>query len=337
MNEPASIAVWGAGAIGGVIGAHLVKSGVEVLFVDADRDHVAAINRAGLAIAGPIASFRIRARALTPEQVSGSFDCVFLAVKGHHTASAAMALAPHLAADGVVVSLQNGLNGDALVAAVGRARAILALVNFAADVVAPGEIFYGGRGSVVLGELDGARSNRLAMLVQMLGAFDPSVTGSDNVLGYLWGKLGYGSILIGTALTAETIPVVLDDLALRPVLAGIGRELMLAAAADSVTPVGVDGFDAQAFLIGDPARVAASFGAMADHYRHSEKNRTGVWRDLAVRKRKTEVAALLEPTIAVGARHGVAMPLTTSLVRAIGEIEDGRRDFAMANIPALAA
>ncbi|UZF94946.1 ketopantoate reductase family protein [Bosea sp. NBC_00550] len=337
MAGQESLVMWGAGAIGGSIAAHLIRAGTDVLLVDSDEAHVAAINGNGLRLTGPIADFTVGAKAVTPSAVTGTFDHVFLAVKGHHTTGAAAAIAPHLAPGGVVVSLQNGLNGEAIAAAVGRERTMLALVNFASDVTSPGVIHYGGRGRAVLGELDGTITARLQALVDMLHAFDPAVSGSENVLGFLWGKLGYGSLLIGTALTSETIPVLLDNPALRPILAGIGRELMQAAAAEGVRPVGVDGFDAEAFLAGDLNRMNASFQKMADHYRHSEKNRTGVWRDLAVRKRPTEVSALLEPVIRIGERHGLSMPLTTRLVRSITEIENGLRDFAVRNLTDLAA
>ena len=70
MSEP--VLIWGAGAIGGSIGAALVRAGHEVLFVDRAADHVAAINRAGLEITGPIDSYTVRARAITPERVERS-------------------------------------------------------------------------------------------------------------------------------------------------------------------------------------------------------------------------------------------------------------------------
>ena len=56
---------------------------------------------------------------------------------------------PHLAADGVVVSLQNGLNEIAVGRVVGPLRTMGAFVNFGADVLEPGTVHYGGRGAVV--------------------------------------------------------------------------------------------------------------------------------------------------------------------------------------------
>jgi len=334
-NEP--LVIWGSGAIGGTIGAYLIRAGHRVIFVDADPAHVAAISEKGLSITGPLGDFTVHADAVTPDRLVGTFRCIALAVKGHHTASAAAMLAPHLAPDGFVLSLQNGLNDKEIASAVGPDRVMLSLVNFASDLIEPGVIHYGGRGTVVVGEPDGAMSERVAWVVAILRAFDPEVQASDNVAGFLWGKLGYGGILIGTALTNDTMADLLSDPTARPILGRIALEIMAVAAASGVRPVGVDGFDAAAFVSGDEARIAAAFDDMAEHYRHSAKARSGVWRDLAVRKRRTEVGAILGPVAALGAQYGVSTPGLNRLIGSITEIEEGRRDLSRANLDALNA
>jgi len=115
----------------------------------------------------------------------------------------------------------------------------------------------------------------------------------------------------------------------------IGGEIVKAAKAAGVTPVGVDGFDADAFRRGDKTRIAASCDAMAEHYRHSAKTRSGIWRDLAVRKRKTEVGPLLAPVIAAGKKFGVATPATERLGAMITQMEKGKRDFSPDNLTEL--
>src|SRR5215475_15919433 len=119
------------------------------------------------------------------------------------------------------------------------------------------------------------------------------------------------------------------------VLGKLGREIVLAASAAGIRPVGVDGFDAAAFAAGDAARSAASCDAMAEHYRHSAKTRSGIWRDLAVRKRKTEVAIMFAPVLAAGRQHGVATPTVERLSAMIAEMEQGRRDFTAENLAEL--
>jgi len=329
------LVIWGAGAIGGTLGAYLARAGQNPLLVDADRDHVAAMKRDGMRITGPIAEFATPVRAATPDEVRGPIRRVMLAVKSQHTAAAARMIAPLLAPEASVLSLQNGLNGDAIAGEAGAERVLLALVDFASDYIEPGVIHYGGRGSVYVGEPNGRVTPRVHEYVAVLKHFDERIEASDNVLGLLWGKIAYGGLLTATALSDDTMSEVLADPRRHAVMGKIGREIVLAAKAAGVAPVGVDGFDAEAFGRGDERGVAASCGAMAEHYRHSAKTRSGIWRDLAVRKRKTEVGPLLAPVIAAGRKFGVALPTIERLGAMIAEMEDGKREFSPDNLAEL--
>ena len=331
------LVIWGAGAIGGTIGAALARAGANPLLVDADAGHIAAMNAAGLKITGPVEDYTTPVRATSPSEVRGLLKHVMLAVKGQHTAAAARAIAPLLADDGTVLSLQNGLNGEAIAQAVGNERVVLALVDFASDYIEPGVIHYGGRGSVYVGEADGRISRRVQDYVALLQRFDRAIEPTDNVLGLLWGKIAYGGLLTATALTNDMMADVLGDPRWQDVLLTIGREIVLAAQAAGVAPVGVDGFDAAAFAAGDAANIRTSCDAMAEHYRHSAKTRSGIWRDLAVRKRKTEVETLLGPVIAAGNKHGVATGTVERLAAMIAEMETGKRGFSAENLVELAS
>jgi 2-dehydropantoate 2-reductase len=330
------VVIWGAGAIGGTIGAYLARAGANPLLVDTDAAHVAALNANGLKITGPIEEFSVSVRAVTPDHVKGRLRRVLLAVKGQHSTAAARTIAPQLGPDGSVLSLQNGLNAEAIAAEIGAERTLLALVNFASDYIEPGVIHYGGRGSVLIGELDGRVTPRVADHVALLKRFDDAIAASDNVLSLLWGKIGYAGLLIATSLTNDTMADVLGDRRWQPLLGRIGGEIMRAARADAVTPIGVDGFDAEGFGRGDATKIAASCDAMADHYRHSAKTRSGIWRDLAVRKRKTETGPLLGPVIMAGQRHGIATPTVARLTTMIGEMENAQRGFGQDNLAELA-
>src|SRR3954451_9127048 len=68
------ILVWGAGAIGGTVGAYLVRGGEDVTFVDVVADHVSAIRSTGLRITGPVDTFTIHAKALLPDEVRGPWS-----------------------------------------------------------------------------------------------------------------------------------------------------------------------------------------------------------------------------------------------------------------------
>ena len=329
--------VWGAGAIGGSIGAALIRSGEDVVFVDQDADHVAAINRSGLTITGEVDPHTVAAHALLPADVTGTYQRILLAVKAHHTALAAATLAPHLAKDGFVVSLQNGLNENVIAAAIGAERTVGAFVNFGADYLEPGVILYGGRGAVVIGEIDGQRRPRVETLHRQLLAFDRDAILTDNIWGYLWSKLIYGALLFATAVTDDSIADVLAMERYRPVLTALAHEVAAVAAAENIRLEAFNGFDPAAFLPSAPAsETARSFDEMVAHNRRSAKSHSGIWRDLAIRKRKTEVDAQVGPVVEIGRKHGVPTPIAAKLIELIHATEDGRRGLELAGLDELA-
>lgn len=328
--------VWGAGAIGGTIGAYAARAGHAVVVVDAAHDHVDAIRSDGLKIEGPIETFTTRLPAHLPEALEGRFEHVLLAVKAHATGPALDQLEPHLAPDGYVVSLQNGLNEHLIAARIGAERTVGAFVNFGADVVGPGRIHFAGRGAFVLGELDGRRSDRVLALADALRSFDPGLEVSDSVWGYLWGKMGYAAMLSAGALSNASIAESLEAEDARPIFTALAGEVLRIARAEGVTAMGFNGFDPVAFgPHGDDAARRASFDAMADHNRRSAKTHSGVWRDLAVRKRRTEVSAQFDPIFEAASRHGIDLPVTSHMATLMEDVENGRRQQSWSTLLAL--
>jgi len=328
--------IWGAGAIGGTIAAYAARAGRELTLVDVDTDHVDAMNAEGLRITGPVDDFTAEVSALTPDRVQGRWDAVLLCTKALHTEAATEAIAPLLSQDGFVVSVQNGLNEFAIAERVGVQRTVGAFVNFGADYLEPGVIHLGGRGAVVVGELDGRSSERLDWLLDLLRTFEPNAIATDNIWGYLWGKMGYGAMLFASALCNESIADVLDAREARPILDELAAEVLAVARAEGVTPLGFNGFDPVAFGPGgDAGARAASYEAMVAHNRGSAKSHSGVWRDLAVRKRKTEADAQFGPILARAEAHGLQVPLTRRLVEVVREVEQGDRPQAWATMMSL--
>ncbi len=330
--------MWGAGAIGGTLAAYLARAGHDVTLVDNVSEHVDAINRDGLRITGPIETFSERMPAFTPETLSGDWDTIVLATKAHHTEAAARTLLPHLRANGCVVSAQNGLNELAIATVVGADRTMGAFVNFGADYLEPGVIHYGGCGAVVVGEIHGRITPRVTAIRDAWAAFDERAIVTPNIWGFLWAKEAYGAMLFATALTNESIADALDMPAYRPLYIALAREILAVAAARSVTPESFDGFDPAAYLpTAAPDSAAHSLDELVAHNRRSAKTHSGIWRDLAVRKRPTEVDAQLGIVVTLGHEAGVATPLTTRLVALVHDIERGVRPQSMETLDALAS
>jgi 2-dehydropantoate 2-reductase len=332
------VLVWGTGAIGGAVGAALARSGQQVVFVDIVPEHVAAIANPsqGLRIAGPIENYVVQAPAFLPAQVKGRFRRVLLAVKAQHTQAACEALLPHLDQDGFVVSLQNGLCEPIIATVVGEKRTVGAFVNFSADWIEPGLVMYGGRGAVVLGEMDGAITPRVQALRDLLLAFEPGAITTDNLAGYLWGKLGYAAMLFAQGLGEKGIADCLERPELLPLWRRLGGEVMQVAAAENVRPLGFNGFDPAAFGEAATADAAqASVAAMVAFNRPNAKTHSGIWRDLWVRRRRTEVDAQLLPVAEAARRHGIATPALDALIGQVHECEAGQRPMDDANLTEL--
>jgi 2-dehydropantoate 2-reductase len=335
-----TITVYGAGAIGGVTGAMLARAGHDVLLVDRAEDHVAAMNAGGLTIDRRDGAFTVPVRAITPGALGHRLELVLLAVKSQDTPGALEVLGPRLAADGAIVSLQNGLNEELIAVAVGARRTVGCLVNWAADWTAPGRILHGGSGALVIGELDGRVSDRVERLRKLLDAVAPTRV-TTNILGYTWAKHAYGALLSATAVVdAHVYEVVERSPDVQRMLAALVAENMAVAEAAGIRLEAFDEFDPalyRAAARGDAAARERAMAIVATHYRAHTKTKTGIWRDLAVRKRKTEVGAMLGATVARAETLGLTMPLTRRLIALISDLESGRRVMAWGNVDELVA
>ena len=327
-NEP--VVVWGAGAIGGTLAAYWKRAGLEVLLVDVVPEHVEACRTEGLRITGPVETFSVVIPAVTPAALEGTFSRIVLAVKAQHTAQAVAALAPHLAADGFVLSAQNGLNETEIGRQIGTERTMGCFVNFSSDWHGPGEVMFGSRGAVVVGELDGVTQSRTREMFERLTLFEPDTVLTENIWGYLWGKLAYGAMLFATALNPDSMTENFDDPDRFPVWRKLGAEVMAATDANGVEAIGFNGYDPASFR-GEAGEAEArrSVARLANFNRHSAKTHSGIWRDLAVRKRKTEIDIQIAIISELAAAKGVATPAIDKLVALIHDIEDGRRTQSM--------
>ncbi|MFC1639322.1 ketopantoate reductase family protein [Gemmatimonadota bacterium] len=324
MADP--ILIWGAGAIGGTLGAYWARAGIDVFLVDIVAEHVEACRTTGINIEGPVEEFNQKIAAATPDKVVGEFSRVVLAVKAQHTAAAVTALKPHLAENGFVLSAQNGLNEIEISRQVGEDRTMGAFVNFGADWLGPGRILFGNRGAVVVGEIAGRQQQRTQEMFELLQVFEPDAVLTENIWGFLWGKLAYGAMLFATALNMDSMADNFADPKRFPVWRTLGAEVMRAAAARSVTPVGFDGFDPASFSsTSSDISARQSVADLATFNRGSAKTHSGIWRDLAVRKRRTEVDPQIGIIAKLSAEAGIETPAINRLVELVHDVEAGRR------------
>lgn len=189
------ICVLGAGALGCAVGGVLTEGGHEVWLVNRGHAHVDTMNRDGLTMREAGVDRVVRVHAATHcggvSLASGPVDLIVVLVKSFHTREAIESALPIIGERTMVLSLQNGLGHEEVLAEVAGRERVLAGKTYAGGVMlAPGHIVAGTRGKEThIGELDGRVSERVGRIA---GAFNEAgliTVVSDNIMGTMWDKL----------------------------------------------------------------------------------------------------------------------------------------------------
>jgi 2-dehydropantoate 2-reductase len=329
------ITIVGAGAIGGTVGAFLHDAGYDVTLVDIDAAHVRAIREGGLRMVGVRGDRVFRPRAIGRDELRGPLPATFLCVKGHFTAEAIGDLAPLIAPDGFVLSLQNGLNEEVIARAIGRERTVGAFVHFGADLIEPGLIQLGAEQTIFVGELDGRLTPRAEAIRATLAHVMPART-TENIWGFLWGKLVYGAMAFAASCVDAPVPAILDDPLGRRVCRAASEEAYLVARTQAAMLEPIGEFEPNAFAPGRREAADATLDELAGAMRRSPKQHMGIWRDLRVKRRKTEVDMQTAVIVAKGREVGVPTPVNGAVLDIIHEIEAGARGMEWDNFAEIA-
>jgi 2-dehydropantoate 2-reductase len=185
------IAVLGAGALGCAIGGTLAEAGNTVVLINRNRAQVDAINARGLVMRGPAGERSVQVEAATDCHALGPMDLVIVLVKSFHTHEAMSGAAALVGRHTAVLSLQNGLgHEDILAGIVGREHVLAGKTYVGGLQLGPGRILSGTEGKeTLIGELDGSMSERVQRLAAVFNAAGLLTTVSDNILGTIWDKL----------------------------------------------------------------------------------------------------------------------------------------------------
>jgi 2-dehydropantoate 2-reductase len=311
----------------------LSRAGYDITLVDVVPEHVEKMNRDGLRIEGIRGDRTYPVKAVLADDLEGPLGVVLLCVKGHFTGEAMRRYAPLLAENGYVVSIQNGLNESIIASRIGRERTVGCFVHFAADYLEPGLLQLSNERTLYVGELDGALTPRVAALAEMLDHAMPAVT-TDNIWGYLWGKMTW----VGMAFVTACVDAPVDEIVNHP----LGLKLCRLASSEvyhvaetqapKLMPIGV--FDPNLFAPGEDYEQRANSAVLAvgEDMRGKIKDRTGMWRDLRVKRRKTEVDMQPGAVVEIGERLGIPTPVNQAVIQVIHEIEAGQRGMGWDNL-----
>ncbi len=124
------IAVMGAGSLGTILGSMLSRDGLNVELVDANQEHVEALNSQGARVEG-LMEFTTPVKALTPDQMQGHYDLVIYLVKSTYDDMALPLIQSHLGSDSALITLQNGVPEGKVSSYIGRERTLGGAVGWA--------------------------------------------------------------------------------------------------------------------------------------------------------------------------------------------------------------
>ena len=296
--RPLKIAVMGAGAVGCYYGGMLARAGHTVTLIGRP-EHVAAIGRHGLRLEAQGFDEHIALQASTePAAVAGA-QLVLFCVKSTDTASAAASIAPHLAADALLLTLQNGVDNDIRLRESLPQEVLAAVVYVATAMAGPGHVRHHGRGELVLGP-----SRRSVPVAQALIGAGVPTTISDNVRGALWAKLilncAYNAL---SAITRLPYGELVRQPGIDAVIAGLVAECRAVALAEGITvPGDVDG------VVRDIATT------MAGQYSSTAQD--------LMRGKRSEIDHLNGYVVARGEARGIQTPLNRTLLTLVKALEN---------------
>ena len=307
------VCVVGAGALGSTIGGTLAAGGCDVWLIDRSEAHVDAINQIGLRMQLGEQERIVPMRAARSPDGIGPVELVIILVKSFHTRQAVESAAGVIGPDTTVMSLQNGLGHEDIIAeVVGRDRVLAGKTYVGGVFLGPGHVRSGVAGKeTVIGELDGASTQRVRRIAAAMNAAGLITEISPNIMGTMWDKLLIN--VAGGALTAIT-RLTYGGLYSLPALEQCG----LAAIGEAMAVARANGV---ALSIKEPReaweKARAGLG---------EAFKTSMLQSLE-KGQPTEVDFIHGSVVRWGERAGVPTPVNATLVACVKGIEYAMTDY----------
>lgn len=329
-------AIYGCGAMGTVLGAFLTKNGQQVDLIDSYVDHVNELNKKGAHIVG-CADITVPVNALTPSQMEGKYDIVFIFTKQTSNAEALPHLKKFLNEDSVVCTLQNGVPEYSVSEYIGGDRTVGGTVLWGATFISPGvsEVTQDVTSGDILfdiGEINGKITDRIKKVAGVLEHMGP-VTIVDNLMGARWSKLIYNSCMSGmSAVTGSVFGDVLENPKASACLSYIAKEIV-----DICEKTGIKFEPSMGMDMRDFGKVATkeefeiSQKCFRKFYADKVTAKASMLQDLEKGK-KTEVDMINGFVVEQGKKHGIPTPFNDIVVKVIKGIENKELPLSMDNL-----
>jgi 2-dehydropantoate 2-reductase len=309
-SEKMKILVMGAGAVGAYFGARLRASGEDVVLC-ARGEHLRAIREHGLDISSIRGDLRIEITATDTPREFAPYDLILFCVKAYDTDAAAQAISGCLKPGGAILTLQNGVENEAKLAAIfGRDAVMGGNARVGVEMVAPGKIVHLSTGHIDFGELDGRETDRVKKIADIFRRAGILGEISADIMTARWDKLIWnGALNTVTTLTRRRVGEVLDD---------------------------PDGLKLLRTLMGEIVNVARAEGAKLSDDRieayiaHSQKNlralKTSTQQDLE-RGKPLEYEALSGAVVRAAHRHNISVPAVETIYALLRLLDAAPKKF----------
>jgi 2-dehydropantoate 2-reductase len=290
------ILVMGAGAVGSYFGARLQAAGEEVVFC-ARGQHLDAIRERGLDLISPRGDLNLRVTATDAPRDYAPYDLIIFCVKGYDTDSAAKLIDGCIKPGGAILTLQNGVENEARLAAIFGSDAVMGgNARVGVEIVAPGKILHISTGYIDFGELDGRESDRAVTIADAFRRAGILGQLSADLTTLRWDKLIWnGSLNTVATLTRRRVGDLLDD----PESLRLLRTLMTEIAA-----------------VGRAEGAKLSEDRVDAYIAHSQKNlrtlKTSTQQDLEHGK-PLEYDELSGAVVRAARRHGIEVPANETI------------------------
>lgn len=326
-------AIYGAGAMGTVLGAYITKNGGSIDLISRNREHIAALRSGGAHIVGE-AEFTVPVKAYLPEEMEGEYDVIFLMTKQRHNAEILKFLSPYLAEDGVVCTTQNGLPEPLVGEIVGKERCCGCAVSWGATFLGKGSARLTTRTDALefaLGTIYG-NCNRLEDVRNLLSLMG-KVTVEENFVGARWSKLTINCAFSGiSALTGLTFGQICDNKYARKVAQAVLKECFDMAKVCGIRPAKVQGHNVERILgYRGPFTKWLSYMIIPLAMKKHRDIISGMYCDLAA-GRLCEIDFINGAALAYAKKKGADGPLNSIICNGVHEIERGERTISPKNL-----
>lgn len=335
MSSPAerkpSVLVMGLGGIGGIVSAHLLEQGLNVVPVSTNKTIRETINNAGFWLSGDGETRLVPGQAAADPPLEGrGFDYVLLATQPPQVEVAARTAMGALADDGVMVCFQNGLCEERIAKMIGRERVVGAIIAWGASMIGPGRYQRTSSGGFTVGRIDGRIDERCEELGTMLECVGP-VQLTENLRGARWSKLAINCAIssLGT-VGGDRLGNLLTYQFIRRLALEVMTETVEVARAESVDLVKVAGtLDLNKLALTEKEKTSSGSAslvkkhtlllAVGARYRRLRSSMLSA----IERGRRPAVDYLNGEVVSLGDKHGIKVPVNAMLQRTIHRIADG--------------